>query len=120
MIVLYTLVLNLKTFTLKKLLSLLFVLTIVACGGSDDDEGVNIDPIIGKWGGNCYEDSREYVHYRDDGIWIFYEALTNGSIMANHSGTWVNNGDDLTSDNQNYTMLSNNLNVDPDSFFVWC
>ena len=41
-----------KSYIMKKLLSLLFVFTLIACsGGSDDDEsmGRTTDPFIGTW-----------------------------------------------------------------------
>ena len=92
---------------MKKLLSLLFVFTLVACWGSDDDDDNSTDPFIGTWE-LIYtgEDASSYdttMLVRSDGTYtttdIFYG--TENSIYID-TGTWTNMGSDLNSLSQTY------------------
>lgn len=88
---------------MKKLLSLLFVFTLIACGGgSDDDEsmGRTTDPLIGIWS----ELSPDGVALDGDltvnsnGTW----SLADGD--GPFTGSWTNSGSDFDSLVQDYSF----------------
>ena len=99
---------------MKKILSLLFVFTLVACGGNDDDEGGNSsDPLIGTWE-LIYigEDASSYdttFEVRSDGTYtltdIFYIENEENDVNID-TGTWRNLSSDLNSLSQNYYITS--------------
>ena len=68
---------------MKKLLSILFVLTIVACGGSDD-EIVENDPVIGTWSGFETED---ILFLQSDNTEIYYTYTIKITYNFNQNGT---------------------------------
>ena len=91
---------------MKKLLSLLFVFTLVACGGSDDDTNQErtTDPLIGTWDQVIYYTAFR-IEYADDGQ--MYEIDEDGEksiVMGTTSQLlWSNQGaTDLTSLEQYY------------------
>ena len=94
---------------MKKLLSLLFVFTLVACGGSDDD--ISTDPFIGTWE-LIYtgEDASSYdttLEVRGDGTFTETDILYLGNAedaVGIHTGTWRNLGSDLNSLSQTYYL----------------
>ena len=72
---------------MKKTLSLLFVLALVACGGSDDEDVVkndNVDPIIGVWNEELEEGSSF-----SSIIWVFN---SDGSLSLSFDGTNTSSG----------------------------
>ena len=92
---------------MKKLLSLLFVFTLVSCGGgSDDDEsmGRTTDPFIGVW-----------VFVNGDGITGELEINSNRTYVMGYpndwdspvSGTWINTATDPDFNSRAQTYLTN-------------
>ena len=95
---------------MKKLLSLLFVFTLIACGGgSDDDEsmGRTTDPFIGTWISDSYVvdsiTTTDIFTVNSNGTWTVVLTFSDGETDS-QSGTWSNNGSDFNSTTQIYTV----------------
>ena len=72
---------------MKKILSLLFVLSLIACGGSDEEDVVNndnVDPIIGVWNEELEEGSSF-----SSIIWVFN---SDGSLSLSFDGSNTSSG----------------------------
>ena len=84
---------------MKKLLSILFVFTLIACGGgSDDDEesiGRTTDPFIGTWQTNDGGEIVTIINNSNGTSSISYTDEIGGG-----TGTWRN-----TSNNPNFNSL---------------
>ena len=90
---------------MKKFLSLLFVFTLIACGGgSDDDEsmGRTTDPLIGIW-----------AELGPDGVALDGDLTVNSNgtwSLADpegpFTGSWTNSGSDFDSLVQDYSFSS--------------
>ncbi|MGB0375561.1 MAG: hypothetical protein ACPGC5_00035 [Flavobacteriaceae bacterium] len=91
-----------------KLLSILFISTlVVSCSKDDDDsnQGRTTDPIIGSW----------RLDYDEDNSYLIIEFNSNGNYSGSYTdpdypednegvnGTWSNSGTDFTSTRQTYT-----------------
>jgi hypothetical protein len=107
---------------MKKLLSLLSVFTLVACGGSDDDTNQErtTDPLIGTWDQVIFNTAYR-IEYADDGQ--MYEIDEDGErtvIMGTTSQfLWSNQGaTDLTSLEQYYMFEDDSR--DDDDWFISC
>lgn len=72
---------------MKKNLSLLFVLSLIACGGSDEEDVINndnVDPIIGVWNEELEEGSSF-----SSIIWVFN---SDGSLSLSFDGSNTSSG----------------------------
>jgi len=86
---------------MKKILLLLIGLTIISCGGSDDDDVLRTtDPIIGTWSFEGNDDDPFTNTYKSDGT----ITLSNTEVENEFLGTWRNNGSDFNELTQNYTI----------------
>ena len=99
---------------MKKLLLLLIGLTVISCGGSDDDD-VTIDPVVGTWlSSNSDGSSIDTANDGRDIISYLVVFNSNGTMAATteyspspngvSNGTWENLGSDLTSISQTYLL----------------
>ena len=104
---------------MKKLLSLLFVLTLIACGGSDDDtnELRTTDPLIGTWDQVIFNTAFR-IEYADDGQ--MYEIDEDGIktiIMGTTSQSlWSNMGNTDLSSLEQYYLFADDSREDGDWF----
>ena len=91
---------------MKKLLSLLFVFTLIACGGgSDDDEsmGRTTDPLIGSWSITPFDGEHSLVINANGNFTV--RIVEEGEEYVS-SGTWSNNGSDFNATVQIYTVTN--------------
>lgn len=120
---------------MKKLLLFFITVTLISCGGKDDDDlsGRTTDPLIGTWTCEPYSfdefvDVTDTVVFNSDGT--FTGNSTTGEV---YSGGWSNSGNDFDSARQIYTftypyseesetvtiIFSSDFNSFDDSDLVW-
>ena len=90
---------------MKKLLSILFVFTLIACGGgSDDDEsmGRTTDPLIGSWSITPFDGEHSLVINANGSLTVRFVEEGEESV---NTGTWSNNGSDYDASVQIYTVI---------------
>ena len=95
---------------MKKFLLILVGLTLISCGGNEDDvpetTGRTTDPIIGVWA-ELDSDGTELdrdATFNSNGT--FLNIISDGQV----SGTWVNNGSDFDALTQVYTLTITDSN----------
>ena len=95
---------------MKKLLLVLLFVPLVSCG-DNDDTSVTTDPLIGVWTFTYSSSTGKYnnsYNINSNGTYIYTEEL----LETLYEGEWSNDGTNLSSRNQIYSISEDNY---PDS-----
>ena len=90
---------------MKKLLLVLLIVPLVSCG-DNDDTSVTTDPLIGVWTVTYTTVSGKYnnsYNINSNGTYIYTEEL----LETLYEGEWSNDGTNLSSRNQIYSISMN-------------